>query len=126
MPIIKLTKQNFIRTIQDNEIVAVTFWPRWNHQCQEYRRVFLCASEQVSGIVFAEVNIETTAEEQLARALRLAFVPALIVFREGVIVFSQGGELTESALVEVLKKCIALDMKVVHAELAKLDEQGIS
>ncbi len=119
MPILKLTKQNFTQSIQDSEIVAVTFWPRWNHQCQEYMRAFLCVSEQVSDIVFAEVNICAAAEEQLAHALCLGYVPALMVFREGVIVFSQAGELTEPALIEILKKCIALDMKAVYAELTK-------
>lgn len=119
MPITQLTKRNFVQSIKANDIVVINFWPYWDSQCRSFSQNFAAVSEKISGVLFAEVNVGNREESQLSEELYLSSFPMVMVFREEVIVFSQVIDLVSFDLEEVLKKCLALDMKGIHVELAK-------
>jgi thioredoxin-like negative regulator of GroEL len=78
--------------------------------------VFEAAAEQHDDIVFAKVDTE--AEQQLAGTAGIMSIPTLMVFREGVLLFSQAGALPPAALEDLISQVRALDMAEVHREVA--------
>lgn len=120
MATINLTHDNFQQTIEDNDIVIIDFWASWCGPCQSFAPVFDAASEQHTDVTFAKVNTEE--ERELAGSFQIRSIPTLMIIRENVVIFSQAGALPPAALEEVLQKAKALDMELVHKEVAEQQE----
>ncbi|MCP4835456.1 MAG: thiol reductase thioredoxin, partial [Phycisphaera sp.] len=56
---------------------------------------------------------------QIAGALEIRSIPTLMIFRDGVQLFSQPGALPAHALEDIVERVKALDMDEVRAEIAK-------
>jgi len=116
MGTINVTAHDFEATIADNDIVLVDWWASWCGPCRMFAPVFEKAAAEHPDIVFAK--IDTEAEAGLAGALRIMSIPTLMIFREGVLVFSQPGALAAPALVQLIAQVRQLDMVEVHRTVA--------
>ena len=112
-----LTSDQFEETVLGDGIVLVDFWAEWCGPCKSFAPVFEEASEQHPDIAFTKVDTE--AEQQIAGALQIRSIPTLMIFRDGVQLFSQPGALPAHALEDLIGQVKALDMDEVHAEIAK-------
>ena len=117
MATVDLTIDTLPDTIQSNDIVFLDFWADWCGPCKSFAPHYEAASEKYPDVVFGK--IDTEAEQQLAASFGITSIPTIMIFREGVGLFSQPGALPPQALDELVEKVQALDMNEVHAEVAK-------
>ena len=117
MATIDLAADTFESTVKENDIVLVDFWASWCGPCRMFAPIYEAASEQHDDIVFASVNTEE--ERELAAGARVASIPTLMAFREGVLVFNQAGALPAPALEELITAVKGLDMDEVHRKVAE-------
>ena len=124
MPTIDVTETTFGETLAANDIVLVDFWADWCGPCKQFAPTYAASSEQHQDVVFAKVDTE--AEQQLSAAAGIQSIPALMAFREGVLVFSQPGALPPAALEQVVTAVKGLDMAEVHRQVAaqKAEQQA--
>lgn len=120
MAVTQLTQTNIEETINTNEIVVIDFWAPWCGPCRTFKPVFEAASDRHLNATFAACNTEEQSE--LAAMFQIRSIPTLVVFRDGIGVFSQPGMLPAEALDELLDKVGGLDMDEVRAEIEK--QQG--
>ncbi|MEO8263016.1 MAG: thioredoxin [Pseudolysinimonas sp.] len=121
MPTVELSEQNFESTILEGGIVLVDFWAAWCGPCLAFAPVYGAAAEDNTDITFAKVDTE--AQQDLARAMRIQSIPTLMIFRDGIGVFSQAGALPRPALDDLIGQVRALDMDAVRSEIEKASEQ---
>jgi len=115
MSVIELTQSNFDETIANNEIVIIDFWAPWCGPCLQFAPIFKETSEKVEGVTFAKINTEE--EEALGAHFRIRSIPTLMIFRDGIGIFSQPGSITGADLENLLEKAKTIDMDKVRKEL---------
>ena len=111
-----LKSAEFEKTVAQEGIVLVDFWAEWCGPCKSFGPVFETASEKNPDITFAK--IDTEAEQEIASALEIRSIPTLMIFRDGVQLFSQPGAMPGHALDDVIEQVKALDMDEVRAEIS--------
>ena len=116
MATINLTSDAFEKTVTADGIVLVDFWAEWCGPCKSFGPVFEASSEKHPDINF--VKVDTEAEQAIAGALEIRSIPTLMIFRDGIQVFSQPGALPGHALEDLITQVEALDMDEVRAEIA--------
>lgn len=112
---IELTKDNFEKTIEDNDIVFVDFWASWCGPCRRFAPVFENAAKQHTDAVFGK--IDTEAQRELAAAFGIQSIPTLMAFREQIMVFSQAGALPPAAFNRLIDEVKGLDMDDVRKKI---------
>jgi thioredoxin 1 len=111
-----LTLDNFESTVTADGITFVDFWASWCGPCRQFGPIFEATAEENPDVIFAKVDTE--AEHQLAGSLNIMSIPTLMIFRDGIQLFSQPGALPKQALDDLLKQVRALDMDEVRKQVA--------
>ena len=116
MATVELTEQTFEDTVLGEGIVLVDFWADWCGPCKAFAPIYDASSEANNDIVFGKVDTE--ANQNLAGAMGIQAIPTLMVFRDGIGVFSQAGALPRPALDSLIEQVRALDMDAIRTEIA--------
>jgi thioredoxin len=99
-----------------NGIVFVDWWAPWCGPCRIFGPIFDRVADQNPEVVFAKVNAEEHPD--LAVSFGIRAIPTLMIFRDGILVFSQSGAMPEKALQVLADRVKDLDMEQVRTKLA--------
>lgn len=114
MPVKVLTSSEFDSYINENELVFIDFWAAWCAPCKQFTRVYEQVSDEFPFISFAKVNIEE--QQTLADFFGIRSIPHLMAFKEGVVVYSDAGTMSEPTLRGLAQQALALDISTIRAE----------
>ena len=118
----EITVDNFSVTIGKPGIVLLDCWAAWCGPCRMFAPIFEAAAAKHPDIVFGKVDTE--AQPRLATAFQVRSIPTVMVFRDGVLVFSEPGMLSAEALNELIGKVRALDMDDLRRRIAEAEGQA--
>ena len=105
----------FESLIQQNEIVFIDFWATWCAPCKQFARIYEQVAAQHPNVVFAKINIEE--ETELAETFQIRSIPHLIVFKQGIVIYSEAGSMPESTLKELVLQALDVDVSEIRAQL---------
>lgn len=107
----KLTIQDFESLITENEIVFVDFWAEWCAPCKQFVKVYEAVTNEFSSVLFTKINIEE--QKELAELFEIRSIPHLMIFKKGLVIYSDAGSMPESALRELAEQAIDVDVGAI-------------
>lgn len=115
MPCQNLTSNGFESLISESKIVFIDFWAEWCAPCKQFARIYEQVSELYPMIEFAKVNIEE--EQELADLFEIRSIPHLMVFKEGIVIYSDAGSMPESTLKELAQQALDADVSDIKTQI---------
>lgn len=112
-----VTSDGFESLIENNQLVFVDFWAPWCAPCKQFATTFERVAALHSDIVFAKVNIES--EHELAETFQIRSIPHLMVFKQGIAIYSEAGSMPESTLKELVEQALDADVSAIREQLDK-------
>ena len=82
---VTLTKDNFKKTIEENEFVIVDFWAPWCDPCVKFTPTFEAAAKKNKDIIFGMVDIEK--DKEIAEYFQIKVIPWIISYSTNVPVY---------------------------------------
>jgi thioredoxin 1 len=112
----EITAQNFDAVVAKGGIVLLDFWASWCGPCRKFAPIFEAAAERHPDLVWGKVDTE--AQSELAGAFEVRSIPTLMIFRDGIRLFSEPGLVPPQALDDLVRQVRALDMNDVRKQMA--------
>jgi thioredoxin 1 len=116
---IDLGRDDFVDNVKEG-LVLVDWWADWCAPCKAFAPVYDKVAADNPDVTFGKVDTEN--EPELAASFGIRSIPTLMIFRDGILLFSQAGMLPEEALRDVLRQAQELDMDEVRQQIAEQEQ----
>ena len=110
-----INSDQFESLIKLNDIVFIDFWASWCAPCKQFAKIYEQVASLYDTIVFAKINIEE--ETLLADTFQIRSIPHLMVFKQGIVIYSEAGSMPESTLKELVQQALDADVSEIRAQL---------
>lgn len=107
--------ETFEALLQEHAILFVDFWAPWCSPCKQFSIIYEHVAEAYPLITFGSVNIEQ--ETELADIFQIRSIPHLMVFKQGIAIYSESGSMPESTLKELAEQALKVDVSGILDEL---------
>ena len=101
--------------IQLYPILFIDFWAPWCHPCLQFEEIYAKTAELYPSIVFSKINIEQSPD--LAELFEIRSIPHLMVFKQGIAIYSDSGSIPFSTLKELAEQALTADVSKIIAAL---------
>ena len=115
--VVSLKSDGFEAFIKKNPLVFVDFWAPWCQPCLNFANIYHQVAERFPDVIFAKVNIDE--ESMLAETFYIRSIPHLMVFKEGVAIYSEAGSMPASTLTELVEQAIAADVSEIRKKIGE-------
>lgn len=122
--LVTLTKDNFKKTIEENNFVIVDFWAPWCEPCVNFTPIFEAAAKKNKDIVFGMVDVEKDPE--IGEYFQIEKIPGVLVVREKAGIHAQVGEIGAPAFDEIIKWARDYDMSTVQDYYKREDNNQLN
>jgi thioredoxin 1 len=110
-----ITESSFESVIKNHEIVFVDFWAEWCAPCIQFAKIYEKVAGQYPTICFGKINVEV--ESVLSETFAIRAIPHLMVFKQGLVIYSDSGSMVESGLKELAEQALEADVTEVRKVL---------
>ena len=116
-PTFALDEKSFDGMVDKGGILFIDWMAPWCAACKAFGPVYEKVAGRHPDVAFARVD--TDQEQSLSHDLRIESIPTLMVVRDGVVVATRIGLVTEPELEALVTRARALDMDKIRAEQAR-------
>lgn len=115
MSTIAVTEQTFEATVKQG-VVLLDWWAAWCGPCRAFAPIYEAASTRHPDVTFGKIDTED--QRGLAGGFQIQSIPTLMIFRDGILLYSKPGMVPAAALDDLIGQAKALDMDKIRAEIA--------
>lgn len=95
------------KSVEEN-IVIVYCWTPWCQPCKKFSQLFSRIAKKTPLINFVNINI--AKETAFAESFKIRSIPYLLIFKQGILVYSEGGSVSEASLQTLVIDALAVDI----------------
>lgn len=101
------TEKNFESIMKQQGITLVDFWAEWCGPCKRFGPIFDKASESHEDVNF--VKVDTDHQQALAQSANIQSIPTIMGIKDGYLVFSHSGAMSEKDLNSLIEQIRNVD-----------------